>query len=64
MSSTKCCHPAVCKKLDQLVKLDKSKSWGLPYGFGMTPETNVWALLTIPSCVFMFVNKHSGISLQ
>ncbi len=64
MSSIKYCHPAVCKKLDQLAKLDKSKSWVLPYGSRMTPKTNVWATLTIPNCVFIFVSKHTGILLQ
>ncbi len=30
----------------------------------MTPETSVWALLTILYCMFIFVGKHVGISLQ
>ncbi len=64
MSSIKCSHPVLCKKLDQLPKLDKSKSWLLLCGLGMTSKTNVQALLTIPSYMFMFVSKHIGISLE
>ncbi len=64
MSSTKCCHPAVYKKLDQLAKLNKLKSWVLPCRSEMTLETNVWALLTIPNWVFIFVSKYAGIPLQ